>query len=271
MHEPRADAHPDGAERTTADRAIAGRRLETIWIPPREPRRSPLVFLHEGLGSIGLWKRVPEEIAALTGCGVLVYSRYGNGYSEALHEARAPAFMHDEALTVLPELLEAFGLGKVTLVGHSDGASIALIYAGSYPERVRGLVLEAPHVFVEDLSVRSIAQAKVAYETTGLRAKLARYHADVDGTFFGWNDIWLHPAFRTWNIETYAGGLRCPSLLLQGACDEYGTAAQIDAIRRLAVDAPVDTLVLARCGHSPHRDRPGLALPAMAAFIRNLE
>jgi pimeloyl-ACP methyl ester carboxylesterase len=226
-----------------------------------------LVLLHEGLGSLGMWRRVPEQLAQLTGCGVLAYSRYGNGFAQVLVEARAVSYMHDEALEALPDVLDAFRIQNAVLVGQSDGASIALIYAGEIGSRVRGVVAEAPHAFVEDLSVQSIAQAKVAYESTDLRERLARYHEDVDRTFYGWNDIWLHPEFRSWNIEDSVRKIAVPLLLVQGAGDEYGTGAQLDAIRADAISARVDTLYLADCGHAPHRDRPDLVLPAIAAFV----
>ena len=226
-----------------------------------------LVFLHEGLGSIGLWKDVPDRLAELTGCGLLVYSRYGNGFSEVLETSRPVSYMHDEARVALPEVLEAFDVRDAVFVGHSDGASIALIYAGETGERVRGVIAEAPHVFVEDLSVESIALAKVAFETTDLAERLARYHQDVQRTFYGWNDIWLHPDFRSWNIRNAVRNVKVPMLLVQGLSDEYGTPAQLEAIREDASHSRVDTLLLADCGHSPHRERPELTLRAMAAFI----
>jgi pimeloyl-ACP methyl ester carboxylesterase len=229
-----------------------------------------LVLLHEGLGSVAMWKNVPQDLAQLIGCGVLAYSRYGNGFSDVLHEARAVSYMHDEALEALPDVLDAFEIQDTVLVGQSDGASIALIYAGEVGSRVRGLVVEAPHVFVEDISVRSIAQAKTAYESSDLRARLGRYHADVDRTFYGWNDIWLHPEFRDWNIEDSVRKIHVPVLAIQGLDDEYGTMAQLDAIASDARIARVDTLSLARCGHAPHRDRPDLTLPAIAAFVRSV-
>lgn len=228
-----------------------------------------LVFLHEGLGSAGMWRAFPQELVRATGCSALVYSRYGNGFSEILTEDRPVSYMHDEALMALPRVLEAFDIGDAILIGHSDGASIALIYAGEVSARVRAVVAEAPHVFVEDLSVTSIAQAKVFYETTDLRARLARYHQDVDRTFYGWNDIWLHPGFRAWNIRESVKKIETPLLLVQGANDEYGTIAQLDAIRADA-RSPVDTLYLANCGHAPHRDRPGIVAAAIAAFITSL-
>lgn len=214
-----------------------------------------------------MWKRAPADLARLTGCSVLTYSRYGNGFSQTLDGKRAVSYMHDEALEALPDVLDAFDVSRAVLVGQSDGASIALIYAGEIGSRVAGVVAEAPHVFVEDISVRSIAQAKAAFEATGLRERLAPYHEDVDKTFYGWNDIWLSPAFRAWNIEESVRKIRVPLLLIQGADDEYGTAAQLDAIRNDVLHAPVDTLYLARCGHAPHRDRPDAVFPAIAAFV----
>ena len=229
-----------------------------------------LVLLHEGLGSARLWKSVPDELARMTGCGVIVYSRYGNGFSQVLQEPRAVSYMHDEALEALPDVLDAFAVERAVLVGQSDGASIALIYAGEVGARVCGVVAEAPHVFVEDISVQSIAQAKVAYESSKLREALSRHHEDAGKTFYGWNDIWLSPAFRSWNIQESVRKIRVPLLLVQGLNDEYGTMAQLDAIVSDARDARVDTLHLAQCGHAPHRDRPDLVLPAIAAFIRNV-
>lgn len=248
----------------------AGRSLDVRYIQPQRTGLPTLVYLHEGLGSVQLWKNVPELLAQRTGCGALVYSRYGNGFSEVLEAPRAVSYMHEEARRALPEILNAFDVSEAVLVGHSDGASIALIYAGEIGERVRGIVAEAPHVFVEDLSVESIALAKKAFEGGDLAARLSKYHRDVERTFYGWNDIWLHPDFRSWNIREAVRNIGVPMLLLQGADDEYGTLAQLDAIREDAQKARVDTLVLARCGHSPHRDRPELALPAIAAFVESL-
>lgn len=226
-----------------------------------------LVLLHEGLGSVPMWKSVPADLARLTGCSVLTYSRYGNGFSQTLDGPRALSYMHDEALEALPDVLDAFDVREAVLIGQSDGASIALIYAGEIGARLCGVVAEAPHVFVEDVSVQSIAQAKAAYESTDLRERLSRYHEDVNRTFYGWNDIWLHPQFRSWNIRQSVRKIRVPLLLVQGAGDEYGTFAQLDAIRDDADQARVDTLYLAACGHAPHRDRPELVLPAIAAFV----
>ncbi len=174
--------------------------------------------------------------------------------------------MHREALEVLPELLDSLSIRNPVLIGHSDGASIALIHAGAGSRPVRGLVLMAPHVFVEDITVNSIAEAKVAFENTGLPAKLARYHDDVASTFRGWNDIWLHPDFRRWNIEEYLAGVNCPLLLIQGEDDQYGTAAQVRAIAR-QVNGPVETLMLPNCAHSPHLDQMQATVERIAHFV----
>lgn len=244
----------------------AGRHIEARFIPG-SANAPVLVLLHEGLGSIDLWKNVPDELAAQTRCPVLVYSRYGNGFSEVLGEPRPVTYMHDEARSALPEVLDAFGVRDAILIGHSDGASIALIYAGTAGARVRGVVVEAPHVFVEDLSVESIARAKLVFEGGALREKLRRYHRDVDRTFYGWNDIWLSPGFRSWDIRGALPEIRVPVLIIQGERDEYGTIAQISAIRKGCSDARVDSLYLAECGHAPHRDRPGATLDAIASFV----
>lgn len=200
---------------------------------------------------------------------MLVYSRYGNGRSEVLRDSRTVAYMHDEAREALPQMLAAFDVRDAILVGHSDGASIALIYAGESGDRVRAVIAEAPHVFVENLSVESIAQAKRTFESTGMPARMARYHEDASRTFYGWNDIWLHPDFLAWNIRDAVKRIAVPVLLIQGADDEYGTPAQLHAIREDARNARVDTLLLARCGHAPHRDRPEIVLQTAASFVRN--
>ena len=225
-----------------------------------------LVFLHEGLGSVALWKDFPARVAAATGCPALVYSRAGYGRSSPAALPRAPDYMHVEALTVLPALLDRLGIAAAILVGHSDGASIALLHAGSGKRPVRALVALAPHVFVEDMSIASIDEVRRQYETTDLRDKLARRHADPDAAFRGWNDIWLAPAFRRWNIEGCLPGVRCPLLLIQGRDDEYGSAAQLDAIER-QVGVTVARLELADCRHSPHRDQPEATLAAIADFV----
>jgi pimeloyl-ACP methyl ester carboxylesterase len=246
--------------------SLSGRELEVAQIPPRRSGRPTLVFLHEGLGSIALWRDFPAALAERTGCRTVIYSRYGNGFSSVLREARTPEYMHDEALRMLPDLLSELEIDDPILIGESDGASIALIYAGEHPKEVRALVLEAPHVFVEELSVRSIAAVRKDYETTALRERMARYHRDVDRTFYGWNDVWLSREFREWNIEDSLARMDAPILALQGLDDEYGTQAQLECIARRA-PVPVDRLVLARCGHAPHRDRRAVVETAMAAWL----
>ncbi|RZI41070.1 alpha/beta hydrolase [Herbaspirillum sp. HC18] len=249
-----------------------GHQLEYEWFSPSPERRRQdapvLVFLHEGLGSLAMWKDFPAQVAQATGCRVLAYSRHGYGKSECLQQARKVDFMHVEALEVLPDVLRGLDIDNPILVGHSDGASIALIHAAAARRPVRGLVLLAPHVFVEDLTVASIAEAKIAYQTTDLPEKLARYHDDPDNTFWGWNNIWLHPEFRQWNVEAFLPRIACPVLAIQGKDDEYGTMAQIDSIARHARD--VDVLKLENCRHSPHRDRPDEVTLAIQLFVEDV-
>jgi pimeloyl-ACP methyl ester carboxylesterase len=228
--------------------------------------RPTLVFLHEGLGSVALWRDFPQRLAAATGRAALIYSRAGHGASDLPSAPRRPEFMHDEALDVLPRLLAEHGIAEPILVGHSDGGSIALIHASAHP--VTGLVLLAPHVFVEDLSVASIAEARQTFETTDLGERMGRYHRDAEATFRLWNDIWLAPEFREWNIEDVLGGVTAPALLIQGEHDQYGTLAQIDAIER-GVKGPVERLVL-DCQHAPHLEAPEETLTAAAGFVSGL-
>jgi pimeloyl-ACP methyl ester carboxylesterase len=251
---------------------LGGHRLEySLLRPDVEKSAVPtLVFLHEGLGSVALWKRFPAEVVAATGCRALVYSRYGYGKSDRLTAPRKVDYMHREALDVLPEILDQFRIDSPVLIGHSDGASIALIHAGAGRRPVRGVVAMAPHVFVEDITVQSIAEAKTTFQNTDLGERLGRYHDDVDSTFRGWNDIWLHPDFRHWNIEGYLPDIRCPLLLIQGEDDQYGTGAQVEAIARL-VSGPVQTLLLPDCAHSPHQSvQKGATVAAIATFVRGL-
>ena len=244
---------------------IDGRRLETVWIAPTRADATTIVMLHEGLGSVALWKDFPAKLADATGAGVLAYSRYGYGASDVFAEKCEPDYMHHEARVVLPALLAHFGIERPVLLGHSDGASIALIYAGTRPEGPAGLMLEAPHVFVEDLSIASIEAAKHIFDTTDLKQRLAPYHADPEATFRGWNDIWLDPRFRAWNIEAYLAAISCPILLIQGENDEYGTRAQLDSIARHTTATEI--LLLPDCRHSPHRDQPETALARMRDWI----
>ncbi|MGE5145461.1 MAG: alpha/beta fold hydrolase [Candidatus Eiseniibacteriota bacterium] len=253
-----------------------GHRLDYVWIGPGPDDTPTLVFLHEGLGSIAMWRDFPAKVAEATGLGTLVYSRYGYGKSDVLKESRKVEYMHDEAFVALPEVLNALGVKAPILIGHSDGGSIALLYGGSVAARRAGkgvdgpaplaLITMAAHVFVEQLSVDSIAGAKTAYETTDLPKRLGRYHDDVDKTFWGWNDIWLLPAFFHWNIEAYLPTIACPVLAMQGEDDEYGTVKQVEAIRD-KTGGPVTVCMLPKCKHSPHRDQPALTLDAMKGFI----
>jgi pimeloyl-ACP methyl ester carboxylesterase len=247
----------------TFDLTVCARRLEVRRIAGAGPE---LVLLHEGLGSISHWKDFPGRLAALTGCPVTVYSRYGSGNSDLLVEPRPVNYMHDEALYALPDLLSQLHIENPILIGHSDGASIALIFAGAH-DCVQGLVLLAPHVFVEELSVTSIAEAKQSFETTNLPEKLGRHHRDAARTFWGWNNIWLHPDFRSWNIEEYLPRITCPILAIQGLDDQYGTMAQVKAIARQS-GGPVEILPLADCRHSPQRDQTEAVLASIADFVK---
>ncbi len=245
----------------------AGQRLEYDWHGPPADAGAVLVFLHEGLGCAALWKDFPAHLSTATGLGALIYSRRGYGASDPLPGPRPVSYMHEEALEVLPAVLDAAGVNDAILVGHSDGGSIALIHAGAVGGgRIRALILEAAHVLVEDVSVESIAVAAETYRVTNLRDRLARYHgANVDDAFWGWNDVWLDPDFRDWNIEAYLPGVACPCLAIQGADDEYGTAEQVRRIEA-GVAGPVETLMLDDCGHAPHRDQPEETLAAMTRF-----
>ncbi|HEY2604518.1 alpha/beta hydrolase [Paraburkholderia sp. RL18-103-BIB-C] len=247
-------------------------RIEYRWINQTAADAPIAVFLHEGLGSIAMWRDWPQTLCERLGMRGLVYSRPGYGLSTPrAHHVKWPVdFMTDQARDILPALLDALAIDarereRMWVVGHSDGGSIALLYAALHPDALAGAVVIAPHVFVEDISVESIAQTKQLYETTDLRAKLGRYHADVDSAFYGWNDIWLNPAFRQWSITAELASIRQPLLAIQGHDDNYGTMAQIDTI---AARVPQTQLVkLDACGHSPHRDAPGKLNDAIAAFV----
>lgn len=244
--------------------------IEVQWIGGAAD--APLmVFLHEGLGSVSMWRDFPHQLCAALGFRGLLYSRPGYGQStlRPADEAWAPDFMHRQAQEVLPALLIALGIDtrvdRPWLFGHSDGGSIALLHAARFPDRVAGLVVLAPHLFVETLSIDSIRKARETYLQTDLRERLARHHRDPDSAFWGWNDIWLHPDFRAWNIERELGPITCPVLAVQGRDDEYGTLAQIEHI---AAAVPQTQLcVLEHCGHSPHRDQPGALTAGVRAFV----
>ncbi|MEP7070156.1 MAG: alpha/beta hydrolase [Usitatibacter sp.] len=246
-----------------AGRAV---RIEYEWVGAAS---GPVIgFLHEGLGSLSMWRDFPAKLANALGMRGLVYSRpgYGKSTPRGADERWDVDFMHRQAREVLPAVLEAAGAAAdpVWIYGHSDGGSIALLYASMFPARAAGLIVAAPHVFVEDLSIASIGETRATYLATDLRARLARHHDDVDSAFWGWNDIWLHPPFREWNIEREIEAIRCPVLALQGVDDEYGTMEQIRRIARRMPDA--QTLELARCGHSPHRDQTEVVIAAAVRF-----
>lgn len=255
---------------TPPDIILDGRRLETTWWGPGPDQAPTLVLLHEGLGCVALWRDFPARLAEATGCGVFAWSRFGYGKSAPVGLPRPLTYMHEEALAVLPRVLDAAGIRHAVLVGHSDGASIATIHAGGREDfRVRGLVLIAPHFFVEEISLASIAAAREAYEQGNLRAKLARHHENVDVAFRGWNGAWLDPGFRAWDITEYLAYIRVPILLLQGTADPYGTGAQVQAAERETY-CPVDTVLLEGVGHAPHLEAPEPTLGAIAGFTRHL-
>jgi pimeloyl-ACP methyl ester carboxylesterase len=224
-----------------------------------------LVFLHEGLGSIAQWRDFPAKLSQATGLGAFIYNRAGYGASDPEPMPRPVTYMHEEA-SKLPRILEAAGIKDAILVGHSDGASIAILHAGAHQSL--GVILEAPHVFAEEPGLRSIEKARDAYERGDLKARLSKYHRNVDATFWGWNGPWLHPDFRAWNIEASLPGITAPVLVIQGVDDEYGTRAQVDAISAKAGN--VTSLLLDKCGHAPHKDQPEATLQAMTRFVQSL-
>jgi pimeloyl-ACP methyl ester carboxylesterase len=245
---------------------IGASDLEYRMIGPSPEQAPTIVMLHEGLGCVGLWGDFPEKLQAATGAGVFVYSRAGYGASTPAKLPRPLDYMHTEALDVLPKLLDAIGFRRGLLLGHSDGASIAAIYAGSHQDhRVEGIALIAPHFVVEDISVASIAEIRTAYETTNLKEKLSRWHKDADNAFYGWNDAWLDPKFRDWDISEYLAYIRVPIAIVQGAGDQYGTMRQVE-IAQEECYCPVDVAVIASAGHSPHREATDETLAAIADF-----
>jgi pimeloyl-ACP methyl ester carboxylesterase len=245
---------------------IGASDLEYRMIGPSPADAPTIVMLHEGLGSAGLWGDFPQQLQAATGAGIFLYSRAGYGASTPVKLPRPVDYMHTEALNVLPKLLDQIGFRRGLLLGHSDGASIAAIYAGSHQDhRVEGVAMIAPHFIVEDVSVTSIAKIKEAYETAGLKAKLARWHKDVDNAFYGWNGAWLNPAFRNWDVSEYLAYIRVPIAILQGVDDEYGTMRQVE-IAQEECYCPVDVTVIPGAGHQPHREAPGATLEAVSEF-----
>jgi pimeloyl-ACP methyl ester carboxylesterase len=249
---------------------LGSMRLEYRMTGPRPDAAPTIVMLHEGLGCVGLWGDFPDRLAAATGAGVFVYSRAGYGKSSPARLPRPLSFMHDEARQVLPRLLDAIGFRRGLLAGHSDGASIAAIYAGSVQDhRVRGLALIAPHFLTEDMGIAEIARAKEAYATTDLRQKLARWHADVDNAFKGWNDAWLDPQFRTWDITDTLAYIRVPILIVQGDNDQYGTVKQIEVAKKECY-CPVEVALLPGVRHAPHREAPEALLRVASEFANRL-
>ena len=255
---------------------VKGVRLEVQLIPcTTSAAAPPIVFLHEGLGSVAMWQgregSWPQALCAATGRSGIVYSRRGYGQSDPVPDVRGtgrlrPDYMHHEAWDVLPALLEQLGVSRPVLLGHSDGGSIALLHASRHP--VQACIVMAPHVMVEDVSIRSIEQARTAFESGGLRERLARYHADVDTAFWQWNDVWLSSAFRAFDIREDCRRITAPVLALQGVDDAYGTMRQIEEIA--PTQGPLQLQAIAQCGHSPHRDQPAQVTNLIARFVSGL-
>ena len=243
--------------------------IEYQWISPELSDTPLIVFLHEGLGSISMWRDFPSKVCSAIGCRGLVYSRYGYGRStpRPMDETRGLDYLHVQAHEALPALLSALGLEneQPVLFGHSDGGSIALLYAAMFPQSVRGIAVAAPHIFVEDITLDGIREAKEIYQTTDFPTRLARHHRDGESVFRAWVDVWLTPAFKDWNIEAFLDDIVCPILAIQGVDDEYGTLEQIRGIKRRAPQAQL--LEIPACGHSPHRDQPEILINALREFV----
>ena len=247
-----------------------GKTLEAAWHGPGPADGPVIVMLHEGLGSVSAWKDVPAKLAAATGLGVFVYSRAGYGQSETVELPRPLDYMEREAMDVLPDVLEAIGASRVILLGHSDGATIAATYGGmAADQRVRGVILVAPHFFTEPVGLAAIAAAKEAYETGDLRARLAKHHKDVDTAFWGWNGAWLDPEFEEWHVGEVIDYLRIPALVIQGDEDPYGTRAQVEEVESRSY-APVDVEMLQNCRHAPHFEQPEATIAAISEFCARL-
>ena len=242
-------------------------QLEIAWVGSQDPFTSVMVFLHEGLGSVSLWRDYPDQLCQQLNMRGLIYSRpgYGKSTPRKPHEKWGVDFMHQQAREVLPALLKQLQIHQPWLFGHSDGGSIALLYAAHFPNQLAGAIVLAPHIMVEDISITSIQTARTAYEEQGLRERLARHHHDPDSAFYGWNGIWLDPAFRAWNISAELSSIQCPLLAIQGLDDEYGSMQQIHGIRDQV--AHTTLLELPACGHSPHKDQPLALNNAVKAFI----
>ena len=263
----------------TEDPALIGIRsmggeidIEYQWIAPERRDRPLIIFLHEGLGSVSMWRGWPAQVCAATGCRGLVYSRYGYGAStpRPRDETRGIDYLHVQARDALPALLDALGLAqeRPILFGHSDGGSIALLHAAMHPGRAQAIVVAAPHIFVEDITVEGIRKARDIYLTTDFPERLARHHRDGESVFWAWAEVWLTPAFREWNIEALLGDIRCPVLAMQGVDDEYGTLEQIRGIARHVPDTRL--LEIPHCGHSPHRDQPQAVIDGLRGFLAGI-
>lgn len=247
---------------------LAQGRLETLDIPGTAPGRPEILLLHEGLGCVSMWRDFPQALARATGSRVVAYSRLGFGRSSPRASPYTPRFIHEEAFEVIPTLRERLGIGNVVLVGHSTGASMALVHAGAQGLPVAGVVAMAPLTTVEGSNVQSIERARALYRTTDWRARLARHHDDVDAVFYGWNDTWLRPDFRTWNILDDLRRVRAPVLAILGAEDEYSTPGQVAAIAENLPDpSRFESLLLERCGHAPHREQPAAVLAAVKRVL----
>ncbi|MEP0943325.1 MAG: alpha/beta hydrolase [Rhizobiaceae bacterium] len=250
---------------------VDGRRLEAVSFGPSPADVPTIVMLHEGLGCVALWRDFPQKLATQTGHGVFVYSRSGYGQSDPCTLPRPLDYMTREAIDVLPRVLDQIGFQKGILLGHSDGATIAAIHAGMSGDlRIRGIGLIAPHFFTEPEGLASIAAAKASYDSGDLRDKLSKYHADVDCAFRGWNDAWLDPEFRQWNVADAIDYLRIPVLAIQGRDDAYGTLAQIDEIKG-RIYSPLDIEILDECGHAPHAEQPEQTRDIVAEFAARLK
>ena len=247
-----------------------GKSLEYSCYGPSPDQATTILLLHEGLGCVALWRDFPAKLAKASGFGVMAYSRAGYGQSDPADLPRPLDYMTREAVDSLPQLIAAAGLQQIILLGHSDGASIAAIYGGSVEDhRVRGLILMAPHFFTEDMGLASIAEAKVAYENTDLSTRMSKYHNNPDNAFYGWNDSWLHADFKNWNITDVIDYIRVPVLAIQGREDQYGTTAQIEALKA-QLYAPLETVLLENCQHTPFLEQPDLTLRSITNFCRRL-
>ncbi|GAA6202612.1 alpha/beta hydrolase [Aquicoccus sp. SU-CL01552] len=264
-------AQLEWSEAPTTPLVVNGVTLEYTCLGPSPDKAPTIVMLHEGLGCAALWRDFPARVAARTGMGVLVYSRQGYGQSDPAELPRPLDFMTREAVDVLPHVLDQAGIERCILFGHSDGATIAAIHAGSVEDfRVRGLILMAPHFFTEEMGLAEIAKARAAFETTDMKERMAKYHKDPENAFRGWNDTWLDPAFKAWNVGEVIDYFRIPVLAIQGRADQYGTLAQIEEIETRSY-APVDTVILDDCKHAPHLEQPDQTLDAVAEFAARLE